>query len=124
MKMNRVSMRERIRRGRLFALVVVGVFSVSALISMPATGEEAKGNAKQGKYLFRAKCKECHWPDAEGGEVTPVTYTQKQWKGFFEREKHKRKKDVSDQFNAEEILHIRTYLIEHASDSEQPETCG
>ena len=98
---------------------------MSLALSMPASSEETKGSSKQGKYLFRAKCKECHWPDSEGEEVTPITYTQTQWKRYFEKGKHnKRQEKLADQFTAEEILHIRTYLIEHASDSEQPETCG
>ena len=89
-------------------------------------GEENKeGNEKQGKFLFRSKCKECHWPEEEGGDVTPVTFTQKQWESFFDRYKHKRKKDVwHEQFTPQELLDIKTYLMKHASDSEQPETCG
>ena len=64
-------------------------------------------------------------PEEEGGDVTPMTYTQSQWKGFFDRNKHKRKKDVwTEMFTPAELLDIKTYLINHASDSEQPETCG
>lgn len=102
------------------AAVVLGLS-----LTAPAFAGEGGGSEKQGKYLFRAKCKECHWPDKEGGDVTPMTFTQDQWKGFFEKDKHKRKKDVwSEMFTQEELLHIRTYLIEHAADSPQPETCG
>jgi len=114
----------KIKKGLPFLLSLSGIAIISLALSMPAASEEKKGSSKQGKYFFRAKCKECHWPDSEGKEVTPITYTQAQWKRFFEKDKHKRKKDISDQFTDEEILHIRTYLIEHASDSEQPETCG
>ena len=97
----------------------------SLLFSMPVTGEEKKGSEKKGKFIFRSKCKECHWPEEEGGDVTPITFTQKQWENFFDKYKHKRKKDIwHEQFTAEELLDVKTYLIEHASDSEQPETCG
>jgi hypothetical protein len=109
----------------LFCASLVALFLASLALSTAAFAEEKKGSDKQGKFLFRSKCKECHWPEEEGGDVTPITYTQSQWKGFFDRYKHKRKKDVwHDIFTPEELVHIKTYLINHASDSEQPETCG
>jgi len=105
----------------LLALFIGATF----LFNMPVTGEEKKGSEKKGKFTFRSKCKECHWPEEEGGDVTPITFTQAQWKNFFARYKHKRKKDIwHEQFTPEELLDVQTYLIEHASDSEQPETCG
>jgi hypothetical protein len=108
----------------LFSLIAAILIAAVAL-SSPALAEEKKGSDKQGKFLFRSKCKECHWPEEEGGDVTPMTYTQAQWKSFFERNKHKRKKDVwTEMFTPAELLDIKTYLINHASDSEQPETCG
>jgi hypothetical protein len=109
----------------LFCATLAAVFLASTIFSTVVSAEEKKGSDKQGKFLFRSKCKECHWPEEEGGDVTPMTFTQAQWKSFFERYKHKRKKDVwHDMFTKEELLHIKTYLINHASDSEQPETCG
>ncbi len=109
----------------LFCATLAALFLATAALSTAAFAEEKKGSDKQGKFIFRSKCKECHWPEEEGGDVTPMTFTQAQWKGFFERYKHKRKKDVwHDVFTPEELLHIKTYLINHASDSEQPETCG
>ena len=104
---------------------MAALFLATLAHSSLALAEEKKGSDKQGKFLFRSKCKECHWPEEEGGDVTPMTYTQDQWKGFFDRYKHKRKKDVwHDVFTPEELVDIKTYLINHASDSEQPETCG
>jgi hypothetical protein len=101
------------------------LFLATLSLSSAVLAEEKKGSDKQGKFLFRSKCKECHWPEEEGGDVTPMTYTQSQWKSFFERNKHKRKKDVwTEMFTPAELLDIKTYLINHASDSEQPETCG
>jgi hypothetical protein len=109
----------------VFCATLVALFLVTLTLSTVAIAEEKKGSDKQGKFLFRSKCKECHWPEEEGGDVTPMTYTQDQWKGFFERNKHKRKKDVwTEMFTPAELLDIKTYLINHASDSEQPETCG
>ena len=108
-----------------FRATLAVLFLAALALSAAALAEEKKGSDKQGKFLFRSKCKECHWPEEEGGDVTPMTYTQSQWKGFFDKYKHKRKKDVwHDVFTPEELLDIKTYLINHASDSEQPETCG
>ena len=113
--------RSRVGSVAFAAAVLVLGFALAG----PVIGGEGEGSSKQGKFLFRSKCKECHWPDREGGEVTPITFTQQQWRDFFDKNKHKKKKDVwGEKFTAEELLHIKTYLIEHASDSPQPETCG
>ncbi len=113
------------KRQGLLGTLLVAFFTLSVFLTVPVQGEDIKGSEKKGKFLFRSKCKECHWPDEEGGDVTPITFTQKQWQSFFERYKHKRKKDIwHEQFTDEELIHIKTYLIKHASDSEQPETCG
>lgn len=109
----------------IFVLFLSTALFLSFAMAQPVLSEEEiKGSAKQGRYLFRAKCKECHWPDEEGGDVTPVTYTKAQWTRFFDKGKYKRKMDITGQFTPEELTHIQTYLIKHASDSEQPETCG
>jgi len=109
----------------VFCATLAALFLATLALSTGTLAEEKKGSDKQGKFLFRSKCKECHWPEEEGGDVTPMTFTQAQWKSFFDRYKHKRKKDVwHDVFTPEELLDIKTYLINHASDSEQPETCG
>jgi hypothetical protein len=109
----------------LFCAILATLFLAALTLSTVAFAEEKKGSDKQGKFLFRSKCKECLWPVEVGGDVTPITYTQDQWKGFFDRYKHKRKKDVwHEVFTPAELLDIKTYLINHASDSEQPETCG
>ena len=117
--------RTEMKRGSFLGTLLVAFFTLSVVLTIPVLGEDIKGSEKKGKFIFRAKCKECHWPDEEGGDVTPITFTQKQWQSFFDRYKHKRKKDIwHEQFTDEELIHVKTYLIEHASDSEQPETCG
>jgi len=109
----------------VFCATMAVLFLATLALSTSALAEDSKGSDKQGKFLFRSKCKECHWPEEEGGDVTPMTYTQAQWKSFFARNKHERKKDVwTEMFTPAELLDIKTYLINHASDSEQPETCG
>jgi len=105
----------------IFVVAIGFSFSMSTLLA-----GEIKGNEKKGKYLFKAKCKQCHDPEHGKGKVkvTPANFTQAQWKSFFKRNKHKRKKDISDQFTEEELIHIKTFLINHAADTDQPETCG
>ncbi len=111
------------RKSLIFLLAITGLIIVSLALSMPASSEE-KGNPKKGKYLFKAKCKECHKTELADKTVTPITYTQAQWKRFFEKNKHKRKKDISDLFTPADLIDIQRFLIDHASDSDQPETCG
>lgn len=91
----------------------------------PAAKEEKeiKGSDKKGKYYFKKSCKECHGEDGDGGEVTPISKTIKQWERYFKKDKHGEKK-LSKEFDAEQLIHIKTFLINHAADSDQPETCG
>ena len=81
--------------------------------------------ADPGRELTKAKCKSCHVEGAAAGTMTPLSKTQRQWERFFEKEQHEKKapgtwKGISPQ----ELEKIRQYLINHAADSPQPETCG
>lgn len=75
-----------------------------------------------GKSIFLSKCTSCH--GASASAVSPVDKVSSQWKRFFKRNKHKRKQDISGQFNADELNSVRDYLVAHASDSDQPEFAG
>jgi cytochrome c5 len=88
-----------------------------------AEKKEIKGSDKKGKYYFKKSCKECHGKDGDGGEVTPISKTIKQWERYFKKDKHG-EKNLSKEFDAEQLIHIKTFLINHAADSDQPETCG
>ena len=59
-------------------------------------------------------------------ELTPLSKTQSQWKKFFDAGKHgKSGEGLAPKFcTPEQMLDIKTFLINHASDSPQPETCG
>ncbi|MFH1842880.1 MAG: cytochrome c [bacterium] len=85
---------------------------------------EVEGSAKKGKYWFKKTCKGCHGADGDGGEVTPVSKTIRQWERYFRKGVHYGEETLGDTFDVEQIIHIRTFLIEHAADSDQPETCG
>ena len=96
--------------------------------SAPAAEETAEpevtGSVKKGKYWFKKSCKGCHGASDDGGEVTPVSKTIRQWERYFRKGVHFGEETLGDTFDAEQLIHIRTFLIEHAADSDQPETCG
>ena len=83
-----------------------------------------KGSDKKGKYWFKKSCKSCHGKDGDGGEITPISKTIKQWERYFRKDKHTGEEMLGATFDAEQLIHIQTFLINHAADSDQPETCG
>jgi len=92
----------------------------SMVIAVAGAGSETKG-----KFYFKKSCKTCHAKGAAGGEVTPLTKTQAQWKAYFAAGKHaKGKEDLPKLLTPEQLLDVQTFLTAHASDSPQPETCG
>jgi cytochrome c553 len=85
----------------------------------------AKGNQAKGRYYFRQTCKTCHDKTGKGGEITPLSKTMAQWKSYFTADKHnKRTEPLSKVMTADQIVDVGAYLVEHAADSLQPETCG
>ena len=80
-------------------------------------------NADEGKNLFVKKCGKCH-TEGDAPDFAPVKYASSQWKRFFSRDKHKRKKDISGEITTEEIKLIEKYLIDHAADSDLPIAAG
>lgn len=85
----------------------------------------AKGNEGKGRYYFRQTCKDCHTKAAKGGEVTPLTKTIAQWKTYFTKATHSRGTEpLTKVMSAEQLRDIQTFLVAHAADSLQPETCG
>lgn len=77
-----------------------------------------------GESLFVSKCGKCHHADGDAPSIAPVKYASVQWKRFFERDKHKRKKDISSEITAQELALIEQYLIDHAADSDRPVAAG
>jgi len=106
---------------KLFKLLtVLLVVTCAATLVMAAEG----GNSRKGKYLFKKSCKPCHVSGAEGGELTPLKKTQKQWDRFFTGDKHKSKPEALENFSDQDLKDINQFLFDHAVDSDQPETCG
>ena len=98
------------------------------ILSFLATGlimADAKGSDRKGRFYFKKTCKPCHVKDAEGGYVTPVSKTMAQWDRYFKKGTHNNKTEkIEEAIPADQVIHIHTYLVNHAADSDQPETCG
>jgi mono/diheme cytochrome c family protein len=105
-------------------LAAVGVFFMAFSFST-ALSAEKKGNQAKGRFYFRQTCKTCHVKGAAGGEVTPLSKTMAQWQKYFTAEKHsKGSEPLTKVMPPEQITDVHAYLVEHAADSLQPETCG
>jgi cytochrome c5 len=100
-------------------------FLVTAACLLAAVAVVAAGSETKGKFYFKKNCKTCHVKGAAGGEVTPLTKTQAQWKAYFAAGKHEKGKDPLSKFlTPEQMADVETFVEAHASDSPQPETCG
>ena len=112
------------RRSRLVISVLAG-FLVAALLSTVASAGSLKGSETKGRNYFRGSCKDCHTKGGKGGEVTPMTKTQAQWRAYFTKAKHNGGTEPLTKVMPDtQLLDVQTYLINHAADSPQPETCG
>lgn len=83
---------------------------------------------KSGKDLFKENCKSCHIEGGKAKAISPADLIQKQWERFFKEEYEKVHKDLKDseieKLTKEELEAIKKFVIEHAADTEKPETCG
>ena len=92
-------------------------------------GNAFAANSRDGKRKFKKYCyKKCH----KHGDVviTPNYMTSEQWKEYF-KDNHEKLKEAHpngelDNLNLKEkhYKNIIKFLLRHALDSEQPETCG
>ena len=101
---------------KLIVTLIILVFSANLALAIEG------GNPKKGKYLFKKNCKVCHAADGEGGKVTPLNKTMKQWDRFFKKQKHDQA--AWEKLNDKKLKDINQFLFNHAKDSDQPETCG
>ena len=74
--------------------------------------------------VFVEKCGSCHKNSKKVRKFTPARYTSAQWRRFFDKNKHQRKKDIGDLITYEERDQIRMYLISHSKDSAEPDVIG
>lgn len=101
---------------RVRSLIVLAALAVALPLA-------AEGSDTKGKFYFKKNCKSCH-VEGKGKVLTPLSKTQAQWKKFFEAGKHKGEALAPKLGTPEQMVDIKTFLVNHASDSPQPETCG
>ena len=99
------------------------LLAVAAAISAPLAAQG--GSDTKGKFFFKKTCKSCHAAGGAAKELTPLSKTQAQWKAYFAAGKHKKGAEKLDAvLKPEQVKDVQTFLVNHASDSPQPETCG
>jgi cytochrome c5 len=85
-------------------------------------------NPNRGKTLFRSTCKTCHVSKGEAKDLTPLTKTQAQWQRAFKADVPKMLPRVAQKtgktLTPADLADMEFFLVSHAADSDQPETCG
>ena len=106
-----------------FALMALAAVAMAG--SFSAVQAAQKGSENKGRFYLRQTCKECHTKGAAGGEVTPLNKTMEQWRAYFAKGTHNHGKEpLSKYLPPEQLLDASAFLVNHAADSPQPETCG
>lgn len=106
------------------SLVAVMILSVLFTVGFLFAQSGAKGNETKGKFHFKKTCKSCHIKDGKAKPVTPLSRTQAQWRKYFTAGQHTATQRLDAVIDAALLKDIETFLVNHASDSPQPETCG
>ena len=102
--------------------MVVCVFSILLLVFL--FNYVISSYCDDGADIFVSKCGRCHCMNGEAPVISPVKYASTQWKRFFERNKHARRKDISKEVSNSEIDCVKQYLMDHAADSDHPIAAG
>ena len=87
-----------------------------------------RANPNRGKTLYKATCKACHVKGGEAANLSPLSKTQAQWQRVFKANVAACVKKVETRtgkpLTAQDLADMELYLVSHAADSDQPETCG
>ncbi len=113
----------RSRAFRFFVNACAAAAVAATLFTMDLAAG-AKGSETKGRAYYRKICKDCHVKGAKGGEVSPLSKTQAQWRTYFQKTKHTAAEPLAKYLDEGQMLDVQTFLINHAADSPQPETCG
>lgn len=109
-------------------LAFIWLIPIALIAATPANDKSASG-----KDLYKQSCRVCHDKGSVHGEYSPLTLIQDQWKGFFNTKflvTHKdvvlpgQSKKLLEALTPEQIKLIQKFCIDHAADSEQPQTCS
>jgi cytochrome c5 len=85
-------------------------------------------NPNHGKSVYKSTCKLCHGKGTEAKELTPLSKTQAQWQRVFTKGLDDCLKRVETKTGKKlteaDLADMQAFLVVHAADSDQPETCG
>ena len=103
------------RSTTIFAALILALAAVSLAFA-------AEGNARKGKYTYRAKCRSCH--GATASDLSPSSKTQAEWKKVFAKPESLKCFKEWKGLSAEDKTDIFTYLHDYAKDSPSPAKCN
>ena len=111
---------------RFLALASMAALGLAVAASLFTTLVAApRGSETKGRAYYRQTCKGCHTKGAKGGEISPLTKTQAQWRTYLQKGKHMNGAEPLTKYVDEsKLADLQVFLINHAADSPQPETCG
>ena len=117
----------------MLSIAFAFLFALPLLVFMLGEQSSAGAQSKSGKDLYKQNCRACHETNSENGEYTPMSLTQDQWKSFYKNKLIQKHKEVRmpnqevkllDALTPEQLKAIEKFCIDHAADSEQPQTCS
>ncbi len=110
----------------------VSIILAGAMV-LAAAGALAGDKPGDPKNLYKQNCRVCHDKGSPNGEYSPLTLIQDQWSSFFKDKFAAAHKDAVLPGRSEKLLDVLTpaqlkaiqkFCIDHAADSEQPQTCS
>jgi len=113
---------------RKFWCLIAGALVLACALQALAGSKEPDG-----KTLYKENCRVCHDKGSKNGEYSPMSLIQDQWTDFFQNKLVDTHKDVVDPKSGKKLLEtltpeqikaIEKFTVDHAADSEQPQTCG
>jgi mono/diheme cytochrome c family protein len=106
--------------------------ALTLLFAAASAGSAPAGEKLDGRALFRQNCKVCHEKGSPHGEFTALTLIQDQWKEFYSEKLIPTHKDLMlpgqntkflESLTPEQLKAIEKFCVDHAADSEQPQSC-
>ena len=107
--------------------------ALTLLFAAAPSGSALTGDKTDGKALYKQNCRVCHEKGSPTGEYTPMTLIQDQWRSFFKDKLIPTHKDLTlpgqdkkllEALTPEQLKAIEKFCVDHAADSEQPQTCS